>query len=529
MDYIETFKNLKTNNKYSRKSPHKAVLLLAIIDMYENNVLLDNELFYDDTLKSTFLKVWNKVLPEEATFLPEVYFPFWYMQNDKFWHIVPKAGKEEDLKLLRDNHIKPTESKIYDCVKYAELDEDLYFMMTIPSGRTALRRVLLETYTSLSPNMIEKMASSTDNSIDNSIIAMKEYEKILNSSDKKKSNTTTKADSEPKDLFLTLSEDIQITLNLEYFTFLKNHKQERELFKEVFPSVYDLYYCISVTPIKQEDLSPSLSVVYDNFLSDLKITLMSEDGSMELIDQINAALDELRGVSSINPIVIKEEPLDSYDKPNGQNISVKPITTDDERDSLRPAFESRNDMPWTLDEEQKISIYYELGYSIEKISSAIGRTEISIKAKLAALGFINNAYGKDNGQKIDSFKETESKPVDFFVENSPTRGSIFNILGKRVYTVSGQLKVFNGKPYRFNYKEMCFTVKDIIRNGDSWDKGIKKIVAYDNTDLYPLLNQYNFIDQIEDLVEGPSWEDNKIRVDGKWYNYRGYYLKDADE
>ena len=186
-------------------------------------------------------------------------------------------------------------------------------------------------------------------------------------------------------------------------------------------------------------------------------------------------------------------------------------------------------MPWTLDEEQKISIYYELGYSIEKISSAIGRTEISIKAKLAALGFINNAYGKDNGQKIDSFKETESKPVDFFVENSPTRGSIFNILGKRVYTVSGQLKVFNGKPYRFNYKEMCFTVKDIIRNGDSWDKGIKKIVAYDNTDLYPLLNQYNFIDQIEDLVEGPSWEDNKIRVDGKWYNYRGYYLKDADE
>ena len=49
MDYIEAFKNLKTNNKYSRKSPHKAVLLLAIIDMYENNVLLDNELFYDDT------------------------------------------------------------------------------------------------------------------------------------------------------------------------------------------------------------------------------------------------------------------------------------------------------------------------------------------------------------------------------------------------------------------------------------------------------------------------------------------------
>ena len=57
MDYTEAFKNLRTNNKYGRRSPHKAVLMLTVIELYEQNVLSDNEIYYDDTLKSMFLKV----------------------------------------------------------------------------------------------------------------------------------------------------------------------------------------------------------------------------------------------------------------------------------------------------------------------------------------------------------------------------------------------------------------------------------------------------------------------------------------
>ena len=66
MDYIEAVKNLKTNNKWGRKSPHKAVLMLTVIELYEKNVLMDNEIRYDETLKSAFLKMWNMVLPNES-------------------------------------------------------------------------------------------------------------------------------------------------------------------------------------------------------------------------------------------------------------------------------------------------------------------------------------------------------------------------------------------------------------------------------------------------------------------------------
>lgn len=147
MDYIEAFKNLRTNNKYGRKSPHKAILMLTVIELYEQNILTDNEIFYDENLKSMFLKVWNRVLPKEPLFHPDAYLPFWYLQNDSFWHVVPNRGKEDILSLMRDTNIKPSEAKLNDSVRYAELDEDLYFLMTLPSGRSSLKRVLLETYT----------------------------------------------------------------------------------------------------------------------------------------------------------------------------------------------------------------------------------------------------------------------------------------------------------------------------------------------------------------------------------------------
>ena len=40
---------------------------------------------------------------------------------------------------------------------------------------------------------------------------------------------------------------------------------------------------------------------------------------------------------------------------------------------------------------------------------------------------------------------------------------------------------------------------------------------------------YLDVEQIQDLVECQRWKDNKIKVDGKWYDNEGYYLKDAEE
>ena len=529
MDYLEAFRNLRPNMKYGRKSPQKAILLLAIIEMYENSVLSDNEIVYDETLKGTFLKVWNKVLPEDTALLTEAYIPFWYVQSEDFWHVVPMRGKEDILLLLKDDQIKPSESKISDCVQYVELDEDLFFLLTMPSGRSSLKRALLETYTTLSNRMIDKLSEASDNSVDHSAIAMDEYKDLLKSSEKcLKTQEFSSSNGQP--IFAQLDEEIQLTIALEYYKFQKKHRQEREIFKELFPNVEDLYKRIVISPIKQGDILQSFSFVYENFLGDLKIALMSEDGSMGLIDSINDAIRILNDEQTSDfqndlaeDVVAKEDAISTLavSDPDDQVIT--------DRLPLIPAQESRKGKPWNEDEEKKLSTYYQLGYSVEEIAVAFGRTEISIKMRLSKLGLMDYVY--EGEREIEEVPSTESANVslDIFVENSSKQGDIYNMQGERIFSVNGQLKVFHGKVYRFNYKGVCFTVKDLVRHGKNWDKGVKKIVAYPEADLYQILDPIGFINQIEDVVEYPQWENNRILVDGKWYDFEGYYIMDADK
>ena len=528
MDYLETFRNLRPNTKYARKSPQKAILLLAIIELYENSVLSDNEIMYDEALKNTFLKVWNKVLPKETTLLPEAYIPFWYMQNEVFWHVVPIRGKEDILLLLKDDQIKPSESKICDCVQYVELDEDLFFMLTMPSGRSSLKRALLETYTNLSYRMIDKLSEASDNSVDQSAIAMSEYKGLLRSSGKKQEALSLSSNKE-RLMFSHLDEELRLTVALEYYKFLKKHRQEREIFKGLFPIVEDLYNRIVISPIKPDEVLQSFSLVYKDFLGDLKIALMSEDGSMNLIDYINDAIRILNnGQKSefqdnfVVDVTTKENSASTMaaSEPDYQ------ATTD--RIPLPHAQESRNGKPWSDDEEKKLSTCYQLGYSVEEIAVAFGRTETSIKIRLSKLGLFDFIYEEERDLEEVPVREDVNTPVDFFVENSSGQGTIYNMQGERIFSVNGQLKIFHGKVYRFNHKGVCFTVKDLVRHGLKWGKGVKKIVAYPETDLYLVLSPNVFINQIEDVIECSQWENNRILVAGKWYDFEGYYIKDAD-
>jgi len=656
MDYIEAFKNLRTNNKWGRRFPHKAVLMLSIINLYEQNVLADNEIYYDDSLKSMFLKVWNNVFPEEPLSISEAYLPFWYLQGDSFWHIVPERGKEDILSLMRDTNIKPSESKLEDCVRYAELDEDLYFLMTLPSGRSSLKRTLLETYTNLNDQQIDRLSESYDNAIDNSVAALSEFEKIVSGENSEKSLVPEQTDSELVRQFQGLNEDIQIVLNLQYFSFLKSHRSEREMFKEVFPTVYDLFDKIVNNPFQQSDVTPSFAFTIDNFLSDLKIALMGEDDSMDLIDKIEVVIDRLRGNSSnedfLEPIVEtndvelsvnndvadtcnEEDDATSQDyiienkqnrcciidrrgeqvfSSSGQLIRlnnifyginytdtlvsmtiiqvatngmfslgkriisaqnhtplytildeqnylkqfkavdydsgcdeyyvqvdnrwygssgyyadlnggiIPKVPNKDSSDKKETAAGSRSGKPWTKEEEELITRHFNDGMDTYTIASEVGRTDVAIKTRLAKLGLIEYNYGQNDEApvKLQSKKEEEYNEDDFRIENTFTMCSIYNNLGEKVFSSDGKLKYLNGRLYRFNLKNECFTLKSMLFDGSKWQKGVKKIVAYPRTDLFRILyNAIDYCEDIEDIDDNSVFEECRLKVAGVWYCYNG--------
>ena len=543
MDYIEAVKNLKTNNKWGRKSPHKAILLLAVIELYEKNILMDNEIRYDETLKSTFLEMWNMTLPNESLFHPDVYLPFWYLQSDNFWHIVPYRGKEDILTLMRDTNIKPSEAKIVDSVKYVELDEDLYFLMTLPSGRSTLKRALLETYTTLSNKQIERLAESKDNAIDYSVTALSDYEKILSQDIEENKIESTIVDDELVGQFQCLNEDVQLTLNIVYFTFLKKHRNEREMFKEICPTVYNLLDKIVNNPVKQGEITPSFAFIYENFLADLKVSLLSDNDSVELIDKIGEAIEILLGNNSKEhkeSQSIHFVDTDGDDAPaeivdfSFEDLNIKQTYLEEPEKAIKVATEitleqnrsseSRRGKSWTEDEENLIRLYYEQGKDFLTIASLIGRTEVAIKSRLAKLGLIDYTYGQDNTVPtptiIKARKLTDEN--DFLIENSSNRASILDKNGQLVFVTDGKMKFLRNKLYRLNLKRECFTLKSMLFNGSVWIKGTKKIVAYPQSELYQIIITVGeYIDEVEDIVDSPDFEDCKLKFKGIWYNYNG--------
>lgn len=543
MDYIEAVKNLKTNNKWGRKSPHKAILLLAVIELYEKNILMDNEIRYDETLKSTFLEMWNMTLPNESLFHPDVYLPFWYLQSDNFWHIVPYRGKEDILTLMRDTNIKPSEAKIVDSVKYVELDEDLYFLMTLPSGRSTLKRALLETYTTLSNKQIERLAESKDNAIDYSVTALSDYEKILSQDIEDNKIESTIVNDELVGQFQCLNEDVQLTLNIVYFTFLKKHRNEREMFKEICPTVYNLLDKIVNNPVKQGEITPSFAFIYENFLADLKVSLLSDNDSVELIDKIGEAIEILRGNNSKEH---KESQSIHFVDTDGDDASAEIVDFSYEDLNIKQTYleepeknikasteitleqnrssESRRGKSWTEDEENLIRLYYEQGKDFLTIASLIGRTEVAIKSRLAKLGLIDYTYGENNTVQTSTiFKARKlTDENDFLIENSSNRASILDKNGQLVFVTDGKMKFLRNKLYRLNLKRECFTLKSMLFNGSVWIKGTKKIVAYPQSELYQrIITAGEYIDEVEDIVDSPDFEDCKLKFKGIWYNHNG--------
>ena len=549
MDYIEAVKNLKTNNKWGRKSPHKAILLLAVIELYEKNILMDNEIRYDETLKSTFLEMWNMTLPNESLFHPDVYLPFWYLQSDNFWHIVPYRGKEDILTLMRDTNIKPSEAKIVDSVKYVELDEDLYFLMTLPSGRSTLKRALLETYTTLSNKQIERLAESKDNAIDYSVTALSDYEKILSQDIEENKIESTIVDDELVGQFQCLNEDVQLTLNIVYFTFLKKLRNEREMFKEICPTVYNLLDKIVNNPVKQGEITPSFAFIYENFLADLKVSLLSDNDSVELLDKIGEAIEILRGNNSKKnkeSQSIHFVDTDGDDAPaeivdfSFEDLNIKQTYLEEPEKAIKVATEitleqnrsseSRRGKSWTEDEENLIRLYYEQGKDFLTIASLIGRTEVAIKSRLAKLGLIDYTYGQDNTVPtptiIKARKLTDEN--DFLIENSSNRASILDKNGQLVFVTDGKMKFLRNKLYRLNLKRECFTLKSMLFNGSVWIKGTKKIVAYPQSELYQIIITVGeYIDEVEDIVDSPDFKDCKLKFKGIWYNYNGNSITDS--
>lgn len=148
VDYSISFSNLRTDTSASRWSaktcyhaPYKPFLLLAIMDLISQGIVQRNFIEFNADLMDVFDLYWDKIMGAEKR--SNLVLPFFHLQSDKFWHLVPVPGKEEIL--AHTSQIRSI-GPLRQLVLGATFDESLFELLQNAKTRDDLRRVLIETY-----------------------------------------------------------------------------------------------------------------------------------------------------------------------------------------------------------------------------------------------------------------------------------------------------------------------------------------------------------------------------------------------
>ena len=139
-DYISLFTKLKRAHQFGG-APHKPILLLSVLDAIEKRFIQSERIYITPELIALFRsnwKIWVKT-PHTMNFA----LPFFHLQNEPFWKIVIKPNVT--LSLTSKHSIKSFSSLTQE-VDYAEIDKELFILITNDVDREIMRRAILEKY-----------------------------------------------------------------------------------------------------------------------------------------------------------------------------------------------------------------------------------------------------------------------------------------------------------------------------------------------------------------------------------------------
>lgn len=138
--YATQFRGLHTHYTHQHnQSPHKFILLLSIIKLYENTILHDNKIYLTDDLKMAFEREWSRWVKNPHHKM-NVGLPLYYMKSETFWHFhVPDDKMVE----FTNKHRMKTFSSLQQVVDYVEIDNELYLLFRQPESRRFLQDALI--------------------------------------------------------------------------------------------------------------------------------------------------------------------------------------------------------------------------------------------------------------------------------------------------------------------------------------------------------------------------------------------------
>lgn len=141
-DYIELFSNLHTNKQQGKKAPHKAIMLISVIELIASQYISSNRIEFTEELENCFSKNWKRYVGESFIFKPKAGTPFWHLNSEPFWQLIPfEDGYKRIVELQKGNPYSP--STIRKNIKHAVIDNNLYELLQDESNQVILRDILI--------------------------------------------------------------------------------------------------------------------------------------------------------------------------------------------------------------------------------------------------------------------------------------------------------------------------------------------------------------------------------------------------
>lgn len=519
-DYLKAFSDLKGDSLLELRQ--KATLLLAVMNLYAHNTLVENKIIYNNQLEATFIKVWNKCIGRSGCDSHACSSAFWKMFSERFWHVSPKSHCRDVLQLMSDEKIKPSKSKILESVEYASFDDDLYLMMTLSSTREELRRTLLSSYTDMREEQIELFLVEDNKETKNPDVTSL-YELLKGTSYDSSLSDVAIDNSADSSAYNRLSLDEKIELNLSYFSYLKKNKMNRNLFLKYFPSVPSLYNAICDCRFQDYNFSNAFAKSFVDFLKELKYSIMPLQSPVDFVENISRAIDDI--VSKYLNGLAESITIDAFakDESNGKfGINSCEADTKD-IDLLESSSKDNSYTDWSLEDESRAIFLFRDGYSLGSIATHLGRTikevEDIINSHQEELNNHSSQLNvKDSKPSVSIEKDAED--TKYQIENKGNRCYVYDDFLNKIYSSTGSIIIINNKLYRVAYTYSGFSVNK-IEKGVKLITGERIIKAGVRTKLYEKIESYFDLDLIKDIQYSKKDNDWCILWDNEWYNSKG--------
>lgn len=138
--YLLAFKNLRLDRSHGI-APHKPLLLLSVLQAFQNNLITSQKIFITAELVALFKTNWYLLV--DTNHDCKITYPFYYLKSDKFWKLIPKNGFEN---INQMGSIMKSFSNLNAAVDFAVIDNELFHLMKDKQSNNVLQHFLLDEY-----------------------------------------------------------------------------------------------------------------------------------------------------------------------------------------------------------------------------------------------------------------------------------------------------------------------------------------------------------------------------------------------